>query len=173
MKSMQPLAAVVEQAANTLVVCFCEEIVDYEVNGSVFRRLVLPPQLHACLNDSLDITAQCQANKQRLAGDRIDQESMGGLQARVQHKVALPGAELQMQCGDRRCGELADVATDSDRRLAEGSGVIGTGPRQSVAFGHIQQLRSPAARSPATVFPVSAMRASGTRVQDGGLSAIG
>lgn len=146
--SILPLTAVVEQAASTLVVCFCEETVDHEANQSPFRRLVLPPHLHSCLNDSLNITVHYQAHQQKLARERErERAEQHALEAQPAHAPAtLPVTQFDMQHGQRD----SSAQSDAEERQA--------GARQSVAFGHVQELRRSTTRSVASVFPVSAMR---------------
>ena len=147
MVSIVPLTAVIEQAASTLVMCFCEETVDHEANGSVFRRLVLPPHLHSCLNDSLNITVQYKAHQQKLALERAGMHALESQEHRAQ--PALQAPQLAVQHAQR--DSVASAHSDAQVRQPAA--------RQSVVFGNVQELSRPSARSVASVYPASAMRA--------------
>lgn len=159
MVSIVPLTAVIEQAASTLVMCFCEETVDHEANGSVFRRLVLPPHLHSCLNDSLNITVQYKAHQQRLAQQRAELNALEAQEHRAQ--PALPEPQMDVQHSQRDSVALAH----SDAAVRQPA------PRQSVVFGNVQELSRSSARSAASIYPASAMRAT-VRGQDHGVPEI-
>lgn len=153
--SILPLTAVVEQAASTLVVCFCEETVDHEANGSVFRRLVLPPHLHACLNDSLHITAHYQSHQQHLARERAQQAAV---EAEELAAASTAPARVSVAQFDTQPQQAPSALFQAETLQA--------GPRQSVAFGAVQELRRSTIRSSAPIFPASAMRTDERRNKD-------
>jgi hypothetical protein len=68
--SVKPVMAVLDQAASALVVCVCEGILENEMHGSVFRRLVLPREIQTCLDECLGITAQYRRHRAELQAIR-------------------------------------------------------------------------------------------------------
>lgn len=69
-----PLAAMVDQATTTAVLCLCKDVLDHD--GTAVRPLRLPALLHASVDDALGLTLRYQCLlAQRAARDLERQEA--------------------------------------------------------------------------------------------------
>lgn len=146
--TLKPLTAALDQAACALVVCVCEGILEHEMHGSVFRRLILPAHVQSCLDDCLGITALYRHRRQQRQAITRSQPH------RLRQSAQL--ADLQPETQQQEQQQPQPPPSATGPQLPSASHEHGPG-RVSVAFADASVLGTGAAASAGTFPSVNVM----------------